>query len=44
LNWRFIARAIADLNYTGFVGHEYFVPQGADPIACLKQAFEIFNI
>jgi hydroxypyruvate isomerase len=44
LNWRFIARAIADLNYTGFVGHEYFVSEGADPIACLKQAFEIFNI
>ncbi len=44
LNWRFIARAIADLNYDGFVGHEYMPTAGADPVACLKQAFEIFNV
>jgi hydroxypyruvate isomerase len=44
LNYRFIARAIADLNYTGYIGHEYSPTQGADPAACLKQAFEIFDI
>ena len=44
LNYRFIARAIAELDFQGFVGHEYTPTQGVDPIACLKQAFEIFNV
>jgi hydroxypyruvate isomerase len=35
---------IAELNYTGYVGHEYNPTQGADPTACLKQAFEIFDV
>ncbi len=44
LNWRFIARAIAESGYDGWVGHEYRPTPGADPVACLKQAFEIFNV
>jgi hydroxypyruvate isomerase len=44
LNYRFIARAIADLNYSGFIGHEYRPTQGADPVECLKQAFDVFNL
>lgn len=44
LNWRYIAKVIADLNYEGFVGHEYSPMPGSDPAACLKQAFEIFNV
>jgi hydroxypyruvate isomerase len=43
LNYRFIARAIADLGYTGYVAHEYTPAQGRDPIASLKQAMEIFD-
>ena len=42
LNYRRIMQAIADLGYTGFVGQE-FVPK-RDPIASMKQAFEICNV
>jgi hydroxypyruvate isomerase len=44
LNYHFIARAIADLNFQKFVAHEYSPTKDADPAACLKQAFDIFNI
>jgi hydroxypyruvate isomerase len=43
LNYRFVAQAIADLNYTGYVGHEYSPAQGRDPVASLKQAMQIFG-
>jgi hydroxypyruvate isomerase len=39
LNWRAIAKALADLNYTGFVAHE-FVPT-RDPLTSLKEAYEV---
>ena len=41
LNYRFIAQAIAELGYTGFVSHEYSPSQGHDPIAMLEKAIEI---
>jgi hydroxypyruvate isomerase len=41
LNYRFIAQAIGDLNYTGFISHEYSPAQGHDPIATLNKAIEI---
>jgi hydroxypyruvate isomerase len=44
LNYRFIARALAEMGYDGWIGHEYTPTKDADPIACLKQAFDIFNI
>jgi hydroxypyruvate isomerase len=44
LNYRFIAQAIADLNYEGWIGHEYEPWEKSDPIAGLKQAFDIFNV
>ena len=44
LNYHFIAKAIADLNYTGYVGHEYSPSPGRDPEADLKQALEIFDV
>jgi hydroxypyruvate isomerase len=44
LNYRFIARAIAELKYDGWVGHEYFPREGSNAIAGLKQAFEVFDI
>jgi hydroxypyruvate isomerase len=40
LNYRAIAAAIADLNYRGYVAHE-FVPTGPDPFASLAEAFGI---
>jgi len=44
LNYRFIANAIADLGYAGFVAHEHRPGPGRDPIASLEQAFEIMNV
>jgi hydroxypyruvate isomerase len=41
LNYRFIAQAIADLHFTGFISHEYSPTQGHDPIATLEKAIEI---
>jgi hydroxypyruvate isomerase len=40
VNWRAVAKAIADLNYTGFFSHE-FIPVNTPPIRSLEQAFEI---
>ena len=44
LNYRFIANAIADLGYTGFVAHEHRPGPGRDPIKSLEQCFEIMNV
>jgi hydroxypyruvate isomerase len=44
LYYPFIARAIAETGYSGFVGHEYSPAQGKDAITSLRQAYEIFDI
>jgi hydroxypyruvate isomerase len=44
LNYRFIANAIADLGFTGFVAHEYRPGPGRDVIKSLEQCFEIMNV
>ena len=44
LNYHFIAQAIADLNYTGYVAHEYSPAQGRDAIESLKQAMSIMEV
>lgn len=41
LNYRFIAKAIVDLGYTGYLSHEYSPAPGRDPSASLNQAMEI---
>jgi hydroxypyruvate isomerase len=41
LNYRFIAQAIGDLNYTGYISHEYSPARGHEPIATLEKAIEI---
>jgi hydroxypyruvate isomerase len=41
VNYPFIARELARLGYTGFVGLEYMPAAGADAIACLRRGFEI---
>jgi hydroxypyruvate isomerase len=43
LNYHAIAAAIADLNYQGYVAHE-FVPTRPDPIASLEEAFRICTV
>jgi len=44
LNYRFVAKAIAELGYGGYVAHEYSPAQGRDAVASLKQAMEIFTV
>jgi len=44
LNYRFIAQAIADLRYTGYVAHEYSPAPGHDAIASLTQAMKIMQV
>lgn len=44
LNYRFIAQAIADLNFTGYIAHEYSPAPGHDPIAALSRAIEICDV
>jgi hydroxypyruvate isomerase len=43
LNYRAIAAAIADLNYRGYVAHE-FVPTRPDPFASLAEAFGVCTV
>jgi hydroxypyruvate isomerase len=40
LNYHAIAAALADLNYQGFVAHE-FMPTRSDPFASLEEAYQI---
>ncbi|HEX4999728.1 MAG TPA: TIM barrel protein [Terriglobia bacterium] len=44
LNYPFIANAIADLGYTGFVAHEYRPSAGRDVIKSLEECFAIMNV
>ncbi len=44
LNYRFVAKAIADLGYTGYVAHEYSPAQGNDPLKSLESAMQIFDV
>ena len=44
LNYRFVAKAIADLGYTGYVAHEYSPAQGNDPLKSLEEAMRIFDV
>jgi hydroxypyruvate isomerase len=44
LNFRFIAKAIADTGYTGFVAHEWKPAMGNDSVKSLEKCFEIMNV
>jgi len=44
LNYRFIANAIADSGYAGFVAHEHRPTAGRDPVQSLERVFEILNV
>lgn len=44
LNFRFIANAIAESGYDGFVAHEWRPAMGNDPIKSLEKCFEIMNV
>ena len=44
LNYRFIAKTIADLGFTGYIAHEYRPSEGRDPIKDLDQALQIMDV
>ena len=44
LNYHFVMKAIADLNYAGFVSHEYSPAEGHDPTETLRKAMEICTV
>ena len=44
LNYRFVASAIADLGFAGFVSHEYTPAPGHDAKESLKQALSIMSV
>ena len=44
INYRFVAQAIADTGFTGYVTHEYRPSDGRDAIQSLKQAIEIMRV
>lgn len=41
LNYAAVAKAIAETNYAGYVGHEFWA--AGDPIAAVRKAFTIFD-
>lgn len=43
LNYHAVAKAIADLNYQGFIAHE-FMPAQPDPFASFTEAFKICTV
>jgi hydroxypyruvate isomerase len=44
LNYRYIAEAIADLGFTGFMAHEYSPAPGHDPMATLERAIQTCDV
>jgi hydroxypyruvate isomerase len=44
LNYRFVAQAIADLGFKGYVCHEYSPAQGRDPVKSLETAMAIMDV
>lgn len=44
LNYPFIAKAIVDTGYTGFIAHEYKPSPGVDVVKDLEKAFDILNV
>jgi hydroxypyruvate isomerase len=44
LNYRFVARTIADLGFTGYIAHEWRPSPGRDAIENLQRVFDIMNV
>jgi hydroxypyruvate isomerase len=44
LNYRYIAQAIVDLGFTGYIAHEYTPTEGHDPIETLNKALDICDV
>jgi hydroxypyruvate isomerase len=44
INYRFVAQAIADLGFTGYISHEFRPAPGHDPLDCIREAFKIIDV
>jgi hydroxypyruvate isomerase len=44
LNYHFVAQAITDLGFTGFLSHEYSPAAGHDPIQTLDKAIQLCDV
>jgi hydroxypyruvate isomerase len=44
MNYRYIARQIADMNYDGFVAHEYRPSPGRNPLVSLAVGYDILTV
>ena len=44
INYRFVAEAIADTGYTGYVSHEFRPGPGRDPLESIAQAVDIMDV
>jgi hydroxypyruvate isomerase len=43
INYRFVAKTIADLGFRGYIAHEYRPSPGRDPIQSLRKVLEIVD-
>ena len=44
INYRFVAQAIADLGFTGYISHEFRPLPGHNPLDCIREAFDIIDV
>ena len=44
LNYHFVAQAIADTAFSGYIAHEYSPAPGRDPLQSLEQAMNICEV
>ena len=44
INYRFVARSIADLGFTGYISHEFRPSPGRDPLDCIREAYAIIDV
>jgi hydroxypyruvate isomerase len=44
VNYRFVARTIVDLGFTGYIAHEYRPTPGKDPLEVLRQTLTLMDV
>ena len=44
INYRFVARTIVDLGFTGYIAHEYRPTPGKDPMEILRRTLDLMDV
>jgi hydroxypyruvate isomerase len=44
INYRFVAQAIANLGFTGYISHEFRPAPGHNPLDCIREAYRIIDV